>query len=320
MHWYDKEDFDMHDSYLDTFNNLFFNVDDNSQVKNTLQQVSAVLSSIITRFGEIENEICYGISKQDDFVDIVLCLFIRKIIEQIDAINVLFSVGSFAQAQIILRSLVENIVSLQFILKEDTKKRAAAYWLEHHYQEIEMGDEIFNTESDLKRKIIVNKGQEAFDADMNKFQKKKEAFERIVKSEPVFQEIDRDRKEKKGKRKHIKWYEVCSNVKTIKGLIIETGYEQYYDSIYGGLSYEVHAYNSTMDISFNENKMCLKPIRNPVNGSSTFSLTCTFSMGLLVKIYEYLNDGEMEKKELKKFFIEFQKKRNIACHNLDLIV
>ena len=310
----------MNDSYLNTFDNLFFNVDSNSKVKDTIEQVSHVLASIITKFGEIENEICYGTSRQNDFIDTVLCLFIRKIMEQIDAINVLFSIGSFAQAQIILRSLVENIVSLQFILREDTKKRAAAYWLEHHYQEIEMGDEIFNTESEFGKQIIANKGQEAFEVDMNKFLKKKEAFERLVESKPIFQEIDRDRKEKKEKKKYIKWYEVCSNVTTFKRLMTEIGYEKYYDSIYGGLSYETHAYNSTMGISFDENEMYLKPIRNPVDGGSTFSLTCTFSIGLLVKIYEYLGDGEMEKREFKKFFLDFQNKRDIACHNLDMLI
>lgn len=56
---------------------------------------------------------------------------------------------------------------------------------------------------------------------MNKFLKKKEAFERIVKSKPVFQEIDRDRKRKKGKKKYIKWYEVCSNVINFKGLMTD---------------------------------------------------------------------------------------------------
>ncbi len=58
-----------------------------------------------------------------------------------------------------------------------------------------------------------------------------------------------------------------------------------------------------MDISFNENGMCLKPIRNPVDGGSTFSLTCTFSMGLLAKIYEYLGDGEMERRAFKAFLL-----------------
>ena len=48
----------MNDSYLNTFDNLFYNVNNNSNVKNTIEQVSNVLASIITKFGELENEIC----------------------------------------------------------------------------------------------------------------------------------------------------------------------------------------------------------------------------------------------------------------------
>ena len=184
----------MNDSYLNTFGKLFFNIDENDEVKEIIEQASHVLASLITKFGEVENELCYGTSRQDDFIDTVLCLFIRKIMEQLDTINVLFSIGSFSQAQIILRSLIENIVSLEFILKSDTKKRAAAYWLEHHYQEIELGEEIFDVESEYQKQIIENKGKEAYDEDLKKFQKKKEALARIIKSKPVFQEIDNDRK------------------------------------------------------------------------------------------------------------------------------
>lgn len=314
----------MNDSYLKIFDNLFYDINSNSDVKNTIEQASHVLASLIIKFGELENELCFGTSRKDDFVDTVLCLFIRKVMEQIDAINILFSIGSFAQTQIILRSLVENIVSLQFILKEDTEKRAAAYWLEHHYEEIELGERLFETESDLRKQIIKNKGQESFDDDMNMFLKKKAAFERIVKSKPVFQEIDRERKRKMNRKrenkKYIKWYEICSNVTSFKGMMKQTGYEMYYDSIYGGLSYEAHAYNSTMDISFNKAGMALKPIRNPVGGGSTFSLACTFSVSLLKSIYEYVGDGEMEKTEFQDFFVDFQNKRDIASHNLDMII
>lgn len=311
----------MNDSYLNTFKGLFYNVDSNDTVKNTLEQASSVLASIITKFSEVENEMSYGTSRQDDFIDTVVCLFVRKIMEQIDAINVLFSVGLVVQAQIILRSFVENTVSLEFILKEDTEKRAAAYWLEHHYREIEMGERLFNTETELRNQFIANMGQEAFNADRDKFLKKKEAFERIIISKSVFQEVDKDRKQKKGKKKHIKWYEVCSDVTSFKGLMTETGYEKYYEGIYGGLSYETHAYNSTMDICFDsEGMICLKPVRNPADGGSTFSLTCNFAIGLLAKIYKYLGDGETEKKEFKSFFIDFKNERDIVSHNLDMII
>ena len=127
----------MQNSYLKVFDNIFFNVEKHDEVKKIIEQASYVLDLVITKFGEVENEMTIGTSRIDDFVDTVIILFIRKIMEQLDSINVLYSVSLFEPAQIILRSLIENIVGLKFILKEDTKKRAAAYYLEHHYQELD---------------------------------------------------------------------------------------------------------------------------------------------------------------------------------------
>lgn len=317
----------MVDDYLRTFKDMFFDVEECEPVKKTIDQVGAVLSSIITRYGEIENEISYGISRQDDFVDTVICLFVRKIMEQLDAINVLYSVGLFTQAQIILRSLIENIISMKFILKEDTKKRAAAYLLEHHYQEIELGDEQFSENSNYRNMALENGREKQFNDGYEQYKKKKAAFERIIKSKEVFQQVDNDRKAKlkqkqrnnKKKRIYIQWYEVCSNVSSFYGLMKETGYEQYYRGIYGGLSFETHALNSTMDMRVDENGISFKYIRNPVGGSSTFSLACAFSMAGLGALYEYLNDGEEEKREFREFFRVFQENRDIVIHYLDKI-
>lgn len=315
----------MVDNYLNTFKSLFFVVKENEKVKLFIEQASSVLASIITKYGEIENEISYGSSRQDDFIDTVICLFVRKIIEQLDAINVLFSVGSFTQAQIILRSLIENIISLEFILKEDIEKRAAAYFLEHHYQEIELGLECFDKNSEYGKLIIANMGKEQFDNDNVKYEKKRDAFTRLVNSKEIFQKVDEDRskklnKKKKAKKKvYIQWYEVCSSVSSFYGLMKETGYERYYRGIYGGLSYETHALNSTMDMSVDENGISVKRIRNPEGGGTTFSLACTFSISALKKLYEYLNDGEDEKRKFQDFYIDFIQKRDITSHNLDMI-
>ena len=138
----------MQNSYLKVFDNIFFNVEKHDEVKKIIEQASYVLDLVITKFGEVENEMTIGTSRIDDFVDTVIILFIRKIMEQLDSINVLYSVSLFEPAQIILRSLIENIVGLKFILKEDTKKRAAAYYLEHHYQELDKSELYFNVESE----------------------------------------------------------------------------------------------------------------------------------------------------------------------------
>ena len=323
----------MDTNYIRIFKDLFFNIDENESVKSTIEKVNYLLSSIIIKYGEIENEIAYGISRQDDFIDIVMCLFIRKIMEQLDAINVLFSVSSFNQAQILLRSLIENTVSLEFVLKEETEKRAAAYFLEHHYQEIELGKTYFNKNSKFGKLMIQHKGTEQFNHDYGLFKKKEEAFKRIISSKEIFQIVDKAREEKiqqkenlnrkqhkPWKKVHIQWYEVCSDVSNFYELMKETGYELYYQGIYGGLSYETHALNSTMDLTVNENGLNLKRIRNPVGGSSSFDLTCSFSISALTKLYKYLKDGIEEIREFEKFYIDFQEKRKIVNNNLDMII
>ena len=72
-------------------------------------------------------------------------------------------------------------------------------------------------------------------------------------------------------------------------------------------------------MSVDEKGISLKYIRNPVGGSSTFSLACTFSVGALKILYGYLNDEEEEKREFRAFFLDYQKKRDITIHNLDMI-
>ena len=122
----------MVDNYLHTFSDFFFDIKENPAISRTLEDASSLLDALITKYGELENELRYGTSSQDYFVDTIICTFIRKIMEQLDAINALFSISSFSQAEIILRSLIENIVSLEFILDDNIAERAASYFLEHH--------------------------------------------------------------------------------------------------------------------------------------------------------------------------------------------
>ena len=319
----------MHNSYLKLFDNMFFNVEEHDKIKEIIEQASDVLDLVITRFGEVENKMTIRTSKIDGFVDTVIILFIRKIMEQLDSINVLYSVSLFEPAQIILRSLIENIVGLEFILKDHTQKRAAAYYLEHHYQELDKSKIYFNEESEYGKLIIAQQGKDEFDKVCEKLEKKRQALGRLIKSKTVFQETDTARKKKLAAKKkqsrnkknvYIQWYEVCSNITSIYGLMKEIGYEKYYDGIYGGLSFESHGLNATMGMSVDGNRFLLKKIRNPEAGGTTFGLACSFSIGALHKIYQYLGYGKSEIAEFKNFFEDFVKKRDMASHNLDMIL
>lgn len=287
----------MHSSYLKNFDKLFFNVENYTEIKENIDYVSSVLDLLITKFGEIQTEIICGILKDDYPANIVIMSFIRKIMGLLDAINVLYSVGSFEPTQIILRTLIESICELKFILKENTPKRAAAYYLEYHYQQLDKVKKIRNTESEFKKQLIAQNGTEEFDKYCEELEQKRQTLKRLIKSKPVFQEIDTSRekklKEKKEqnrykKRVYIQWYEVCSNVKNMYGLMKEIGYEKYYDSTYNGLSFETHGLNVATGINVDENNHSLKLIRDITGGENIFNYTRHFSNEILQDLYKYL--------------------------------
>ncbi|MDY4128275.1 DUF5677 domain-containing protein [Peptostreptococcus porci] len=313
----------MKDSYLKEFNYLFFDIEEYKGVKDIIEEASFVFELIIAKFGEFEKKMIEKSFSSDNFADAVIISFIRKIMEQLDSINVLFSVGHTVPAQILLRALIENIVELQFILKENTEKRAAAYYLEYHYQDIDKGESYFNHKNEHIKTILNIKEKDRFDKEYKNLEKKKQVLKKVIDSKKILKEMSEARERKlnskrgsrKNKKVYIKWYELCGK-KNFKDLMQEAGYEEFYYSIYGGLSFELHGFNAIMGIDINENIFLLKPIRNLEGKSVTFELTYIFSIMLLQKICEYLGNGECEIAKFKKFYDMIEEKHKESISNL----
>lgn len=303
----------METDYMKIFNNIFYDVKQDEKMNELLEDICKLIGSIIVKYGEILNEIQYKESSDDGFVDTVLILFVRKVMEHLDAINILVEKCCFSQAEIILRTLLETIVSLKFILKEDTEKRAA-YYLYHHYEEIEKM-KYFDDRTDEGKVLKSNMGEERFKETFEKCKKKKEAFERLIKKKSIFIEIDKLRnrkikaKKKQHKKPYIQWYEMCSNISSVYGLVKSSGWEKYYEILYGGMSMEAHGYNAAIEIIPDGEGLYLKALRNPLKGFSLIENTGTFSISALKDIYEYLNDGEEEKREFARYYEEYKKRR-----------
>ena len=127
----------MQSDYMAIFKDIFYDVQQDEEMNEVIQESCELIGSVVVKYGEVLNEMKYIKPEDDGVVNLVIMLFVRKIMEHLDAINILVEKSSFSQAKIILRTLLETIVSLKFILKEDTQKRAAAYYLYHHYEEID---------------------------------------------------------------------------------------------------------------------------------------------------------------------------------------
>ncbi len=304
--------------YLNTFDKLFFNIDKQEEIKEIYTEASSVFDSIITEYGELFYRILDEKAEVGTYVDTVIVLLIRKIIEQIDAINVLYSVASHEAAQNILRSLIENIVGLRFILKENTEERAAAYYLDHNFWEMDLGDKCFNENTKEGKQLINKIGTVEFNKLHNGYEKKKLFYQQMMESNDTFQKICILREEKKKQKPYIKWYEVCSNVKSVLGLFAELGLEKDY-FIYRVLSKESHGSTAISGKKSDNEGSIIKLIRNPVEGGSTFELTCTFASFGLYDIFNYLKNKPDEIDKFKSYLNDITKKGQAIAQKFDLI-
>jgi len=99
----------------------------------------------------------------------------------------------------------------------------------------------------------------------------------------------------------------------------ETGHEKYYEGIYGGLSYEIHALNAARAIQAVADGLYLQRIRNPQNGGNIFAFVCDFSLIALDKVYKYLDDDEAKRAEFKRYVMDCQKKKVHIIATMDQI-
>lgn len=305
----------MQSDYMAIFKDIFYDVQQDEEMNEVIQESCKLIGSVVVKYGEVLNEMKYIKPEDDGVVNLVIILFVRKIMEHLDAINILVEKSSFSQAKIILRTLLETIVSLKFILKEDTQKRASAYYLYHHYEEI---DRMKNFDAKTKNGQML-KGMledEKFKKIAERCQQKKDAFERLVQANSIFTEIENLRKKKLAQKKtrepnknhHVSWYEICSNIYNFKGMMKNLGWEKFYESLYGGMSMEVHSYNATIEVIPDIDGLHLKALRNPLDGFNLVSMTGTFAISALVDIYVYLGDGEKEKEEFAEYYGEYKQK------------
>ncbi len=318
----------MDEKYISIFDDLFLDIEKYPPLKELINDINMVLSGLIIKYGEILNELTTCEDSENSFVDSVLVMFCRKIMEHIDAINVLLSKSCFSQADIILRTLLETIVSFKFILKEDTELRAASYYLYHHYEEMDK-IKYFMSNTDKGQMIKKFVGDEKFNETAIKVNNKKDALQRIINKDATFKKVDDLRNKKikdklnKNKNKfkvNVKWYEIVSNYQNFRQLMSYVGWDEYYEGLYGGLSFEAHGYNAANSISVKDDGFYLNHIRSPKNGANVFNLTSVFSISALREIYNYLGDGTEKNREFFDYYLKYKEMSDNVIERLTNIV
>ena len=270
-------------SYLKEYESFFFGISQNKEVGDVVEGSLVAFSALISIVSEVESKLISLINegKSDGFVETIITLLLRKVAEDLDAISILYSKCAFLPAQLILRSLVETTVYIEYILEMDVEYRASAYYLHHLYEEKDMMEKQIDADKKQAKPII--------NADVLSAWKKKElAFNALVKKRPTFVEVDKKRNQL---NKCNNWYKLC-NVNSFRDLMNKMGYGDLYDPIYRSMSSEVHGASSASQLRFVDTESEIKLIRSPLLGGTVFSLSSSFTIGSIEKVLEYFKDGE----------------------------
>ena len=235
-------------------------------------------------------------------------LLARHAIECLDAVSVLVSKGCSNPCQPLLRSALEAKLSVLYILKNDTKRRALAYQVGHYHRRLSLyrkmdpstqaGQEFakFLDGDSLAASIIGDVGNQDF--------KGMAANVEWFLSQAEFKPIEDEWvKLKKAKKSEPEWYSLFGGPSNMRALAKEVGQPGMYEFLYRYWSNEIHsgsAFNATGTLN---GQQMMRPIRHPEELQQAVNLAANLSLLLARRLLEVYAPAELD-----QFRIEYQEK------------
>lgn len=242
--------------------------------------------------------------------NIVPLLFLRNILETADAISVLIKSSSIDSSKSTLRSLLENVFGLEYLLEKDTKNRSLSFivWITHKdlkfYEKLDEETQVgkqFKTEF-KKDRLIQNP---ELIKQVN-YLYAKENSEELLKL-PNYIEIEKEYKATEYKNKNPNWYSLYSGPKNIEQLAKYLNHNAMYEVMYRGYSGNVHATDIYKGKLFpnSEGTVDIIQLRNPIDAQSIAISTVNYLLMAYLAFYKIRIPEKNN--EFLEWYLEFEK-------------
>ncbi len=200
-------------------------------------------------------------------------LFLRNIIELTNSISILVNSGSIEPAKIILRSLIECVFSLEYMLENNSKNRALSYLVWQIHKDIYFLDKLnlesqmgkqFKNELEKDKLLKQNNNNEFFQSPGIKIQKR--INEKLLSAshlKPIVEEYQKTC----SKFKNPNWYSLFNGPKDINQLAKYIKLNASYELLFRGYSNNVHSTDNLKNklILDEDGRMSLSGIRSISN-------------------------------------------------------
>jgi hypothetical protein len=186
-----------------------------------------------------------GIEKKDGYL--VPILFLRNLIENIDAISILVRQGASDPAKALMRTVIENFFSLEYLLAEKQDERCLCFhvWNTYHnYKYYEMLDGSSDRAKQLQVLFKKDKSLQGSSPLILEIVEKLKANAKDLLALPLYRDFAREfeRTKAKLKKNNPHWYSLYDGPQNVEGLANKSRYPALYE-IYRGFSNTVHGVN-----------------------------------------------------------------------------
>lgn len=250
--------------------------------------------------------------KQSDII-IVAVLF-KQFVSMIDAIQILLKEGNVYAANLPLRTLYENQLYLQWILKEETEKRASQYYVWHLRRKLKINlTSIDGTveNDELKRKLSDSPLERILDGIISiqpEIIKQNDEINKILSSEK-YCEINGEFDRLKGTRRNdVPWYQPWGP-NSISDLAERLGQGGEYVIFYSNLSNITHSHSIDQMIKYKDDMVIFENIRNLESIDTVISITSSFCYRAFRLILEKYTPSELE--NFSRKYVEEWRERSL---------
>jgi hypothetical protein len=237
---------------------------------------------------------CYVSSERTLADTVLIASLLKHVVCMLDGIVILLRHGAVFPSELQLRSLFEAHAYIQWILKDDTERKAAQYFVWHWRRDLDWTRAVMEgtKENDRLKAALKPKAEvsTAYISGMKGRQDEVEAQEKKLlellnasEFKEVNDEFERLRTDSKGKRsKHDRnWYSLFSGPNNLRELCEKLSMEGEYDIFYSSSSEVAHATTQKEMITHHGDEIVFEQIRN-VDG---FDQIVRYSSSLVIRTY-----------------------------------
>jgi hypothetical protein len=222
-------------------------------------------------------------------------MLVRHLVESLDGVAILVSKSGSHPCQPLLRSALEAVLGVLFILEKDTERRALAYQVAHAHKKIKLYDRLDPSSEagkELRRLLDGDPVEGFFNALPFIDYPKLIANLRGMVAQPEFQPIEAEWQRMKAldrRKRDPAWYSLFGGPASVRELAIHLHMAGFYELLYRLWSESVHAGMAMEALGRKGNSTVVRPVRHPEQLQSAVQHAAALALLLakrLVEVYD----------------------------------